>query len=295
MRTRIFVAALVGLVSGTFCWFLLQRTHHQAADFNWALWAAQDLLAHRNPYQRTMQLYPLPSALFALPLASLPRPVAGGIFYGVSSALLAFAVTRYGYHRLLIFLAYPYWGALFEVQWPTLILAGAFLPLLLPAALAKPQLGLPVLLTSSTRRGLFYCAATLALTFFLVPGWVGGWLRQIGQYSHFYPLLVFPGPLLALALLRFRERDARLLFIASIMPQRWFYDGFLLWFIPKSRREIVWTSFLSWAAGIWRWYHRPTSFTQVGRVAVLCFYLPMLAVILLRPPTRSAEFSQPSA
>lgn len=292
MRTRIVVAALVGLASGTFCWFLLQHTHRNAADFNWALWGAQDLLAHRNPYHRPMQLYPLPSALFALPLVSLRPSVAGGVFYGISSALLAFGITRHGYHRLLIFLAYPYWGALFEAQWPTLILAGAFLPLLLPAALAKPQLGIPILLTTATRRGLFCCVIVIALTFFLMPGWPRQWLAQIGQYSHFYPFLIFPGPLLALALLRFRHRDARLLFISSIMPQRWFYDAFLLWFIPKSRREIVWTSFISWAAGIWRWYHMPTSFTQVGRVAVLCFYLPMLAVLLLRPASPATGSSQ---
>jgi len=72
------------------------------------------------------------------------------------------------------------------------------------------------------------------------------------------------------------------------MPQRWFFDSFTLWLIPKSRREILFTAAFSWGAGIWRWYYQPATFTQVGRLAVVFLYLPMLAVILLRsatPPT----------
>jgi len=41
----------------------------------------------------------------------------------------------------------------------------------------------------------------------------------------------------------------------------------------------------SWGAGIWRWYHIPHSFTEVGRWTVLFIYLPMLAVVLLRGPS----------
>ena len=91
-----------------------------------------------------------------------------------------------------------------------------------------------------------------------------------------------PGPLLALALLRYRDRDAQLLFLSAIMPQRWFFDSFILWLIPQSRREMVWTVFFSWGAGIWRWYHIPHSFTEVGRWTVIFLYLPMLVVVLLR-------------
>ncbi|MGA8343886.1 MAG: hypothetical protein WB781_18280, partial [Candidatus Sulfotelmatobacter sp.] len=46
--------------------------------------------------------------------------------------------------------------------------------------------------------------------------------------------------------------------------------------------EIIWTVFFSWGAGIWRWYHMPSSFTEVGRSTVIFLYLPMLAVVLLR-------------
>jgi hypothetical protein len=88
--------------------------------------------------------------------------------------------------------------------------------------------------------------------------------------------------LLALALLRYRNRDAQLLFFSAVLPQRWFFDSFILWLIPQSPREIIWTVFFSWGAGIWRWYHIPSSFTEVGRYTVIFLYLPMLAVVLLR-------------
>ena len=66
------------------------------------------------------------------------------------------------------------------------------------------------------------------------------------------------------------------------MPQRWFFDSFILWLIPKSRREILATVFFSYGAGIWRWYHTPHSFTEVGRWTVIFIYLPMLGVVLWR-------------
>src|SRR5437879_4735483 len=91
MRWRIAVSMAIGVGSGVYCWFLLMHFHLGAGDFNWAVWAAEDLLAHRNPYARPMQLYPLTSRyarmavvvgwpfLPLLPLratADRPRPLA---------------------------------------------------------------------------------------------------------------------------------------------------------------------------------------------------------------------------
>jgi hypothetical protein len=282
MRTRIIAATVVGLISGTYCWLWLQRAHHGAGDFMWAIWAAQDLLAGRNPYNRPMQLYPLTCAIFGLPFVWMRPAVAGGIFYGISSALLGFGVSRHGYHRLLIFFAYPFWAGLLEAQWGPLIMASAFIAPLLPATLAKPQLGVPMLLTVPTRRGLIACVALTLASFLLFPGWLAQWISHLHLYARFVPVLVFPGPLLVLALLRYRHYGGRLLIMAALMPQRWFYDAFILWLIPKSRREIVWTVFFSWGAGVWRWYHIPHSFTEVGRWTVVSIYLPMLVVVMLR-------------
>lgn len=282
MRRRITVSAAIGLGTGAFCWFLMTRLNQGAADFHWALHLAQRLLARQNPYDTSFEQYPLPAGLFALPFVRFQPEVAAGIFWGLSSFLLAFGLTREGYTRLLIFLAYPYWAGILTVQWSPIIAASAFFPLLLPVTMAKPQLGLPILLTRPSRRGLLACALVFLASLAIMPGWPLQWLKQTANYQHFLPLLLIPGPLLLLALLQYRNRDALLLFFAALMPQRWFFDSFILWLIPRSRREIIWTVFFSWGAGIWRWYHPPHSFNEVGRCAVLFLYLPMLAVVLLR-------------
>ncbi len=281
-RPRLLISTALGLATGLFCWFLMVRLHQGSADFSWAIRAARDLLARRNPYDTPYQLYPLSSALFGLPFVRMSPEIAAGIFYGLSTALLAFGISRHGYHRLLIFLAYPYWAGMLTAQWIPLLMASAFFSLLLPVTLAKPQIGLPVALTHLDRKGAVACLVVLLLSFLIMPHWVSLWLAQLGRYARFIPLLVLPGPLLAAVLLRYRDRDAWLLFLGACMPQRWFYDPFYLWLIPRTRRQIVYTASLSWIPGIWRWYHAPRDFTEVGRWTVLWLYLPMLVVLLLR-------------
>lgn len=282
MRWRVLISALIGVSTGLFCWFVLVRLHQGAADLTWAIRAAQHVLARTNPYDTPLEQYPLTAAVFGLPFVRVRPEIAGGIFYGISSGLMAFGLSRHGMHRLLVFLAYPYWAGMLTVQWSPLILASAFFPFLLPATMAKPQIGLPVAATHLTRRGALACAIVLALTLVAAPRWPLLWLGQFGYYQHFIPLLVLPGPLLLLALWRYRDRDSLFLVLTAAMPQRWFFDSLILWLIPKSRREVVWTVFFSWGAGVWRWYHMPHSFAQVGRWAVLFIYLPMLGVVLLR-------------
>lgn len=282
VRLRILVSTVIGIASGLFCWFLLTHFHQGAADFTWAIRAAKYLLAGKNPYDTPLEQYPMTAALFGLPFLWMRPEAAAGAFYGISSALLAFGLTRYGYYRLLIFLAYPYWAGILTAQWSPLIVASAFFPLLLPVTMVKPQIGLPVALTHLTRHGVIACAVVLLLSLVVMPRWPLLWVGQLGYYEHFLPLLVLPGPLLALALWRYRDRDAILLLLAAIMPQRWFFDSFILWLIPKSRREILATVFFSYGAGIWRWYHTPHSFTEVGRWTVIFIYLPMLGVVLWR-------------
>ena len=294
MRIRIAVSAAIGLASGAFCWFLMRHFQQDAGDFRWALHLAQNLLAGRNPYDTPLEQYPLTAGIFALPFVRLQPELAAALFWGISSSLLAFGLSRQGYTRLLVFLAYPYWAGMLAVQWSPLIAAGAFFPLLLPATMAKPQVGLPVLLTRLSRRGLWACAVVAVASLALMPNWPLAWLRQTRNYEHFIPLLVLPGPLLLLALIRYRERDAWLLLSSALMPQRWFFDSFILWLVPRSRREIVWTVFFSWGAGIWRWYHFPHSFTEVGRWTVVFLYLPMLAVVLLRKAPAKAGVVTPA-
>lgn len=279
------VSASIGVASGVLCWLLLSHFHLGGADFNWPYRAARDLLSGVDPYSHTPEgtiPYPLPAAIPAFPLVFFPPEVAGAIFFGVSSGLLALGLIRQDPARLLIFLAYPYWSALMAAQWTPLLMCAAFFPLALAFSVVKPQIGAPVALTHLSRRGVIGALVLLIASLVLLPRWPIEWVKQLGGYQHFVPLLVLPGPLLALALCWYHDRDSRLLFLSSIMPQRWFYDSFLLWLIPKSRRSILATVACSWLIGVWRWYHIPHTMQQVGRWIVIGFYVPMLVVVLAR-------------
>lgn len=63
-------------------------------------------------------------------------------------------------------------------------------------------------------------AGLLLASFVIQPRWPLEWISQLHGYQHFVPFLIVPGPLLALALLRWRDRDARLLLLCCILPQR---------------------------------------------------------------------------
>lgn len=296
LRYRLVVSVVIGCASGWFCFRILTHLHAGAYDFNWALYPAREFLAGRNPYTHMPPGaigYPMTAVLLALPFTWLPDPLAAGLFFGISSALLALGLTREGYHRLFVFLAYPYWAGVLTAQWAPLVMAGAFFPVLLALTTMKPQIGLPVFLTHLSKRGILACTIVVGITFVVMPAWSKYWLAQAVGYEHFIPIVIFPGPLLLLALLRWRQRGSWLLLLSAMMPQRWFYDAFILWLIPRSRREILYTALFSWGAGIWRWYHVPRTFPEAGRWAVIFLYAPMLLVLLLRPdPSTQALASE---
>jgi len=285
MKRRVSISIAIGTISAFWCWGILCRNHQGAADFQWAIRLAQHLLSGQPPYDTPLEQYPPAAALFGLPFVKLPGEIAGALFFGISSGLLAFGLTRSSHRRLLIFFAYPYWAAMVTAQWSPLVAASAFFWWLAPVAFMKPNISLPVMLSHLSRRSVMACALVLTLSLMLTFGWYWEWPGQLTHYGHFFPIAVFPGFLLLLAIFRLRKRpldqDALLLLLAALVPQRWFYDAFILWLIPKSRREIVYTVAASWPVALLRWYHSP-DIPQVGRWSVLGFYLPMLIVVLAR-------------
>lgn len=104
--------------------------------------------------------------------------------------------------------------------------------------------------------------------------------------SRTIPILTPAGPLLLLALARWRQREARLLFCFACIPQApWFYDQIVLWLIPRDATEafgytaisqlmlIAWGHFtmLAWRHGSW--------------VLASVLYLPPLVMVLRHPNT----------
>ncbi len=307
IRQRILLALVIALASTVLCYYNLVQRDQLASDFTWPWRGAMRLLHGENPYDDPQLsplypypfdaplYYPLPALLVALPFTVLPAELAGALFFGISSGLLAYGISRQGLHHLPLFLSAPFYVAAVVAQWSPLITAAAFLPVLLPVTLAKPNVGLPIILTFPHRRGLLLTGAVLGLSLLIMPSWPLDWLANVTSSHQQYriPLAVLPGPLLLLALIRWREREARLLLLFSVIPQRlWFYDQLSLWLIARSFREGLLLSAASWI-GYWTWRLLPdgnlrlgTSPETAGPWVVACIYLPALLMLLFRERVR---------
>ena len=118
LNRRVRISIEIGIVSGVLCWL---GHRGGAGDFAWAFHAANDLLAGRDPYNRPFGReaipYPLPAAMLAVPFSLLPLEVAGALFFGLSSAVLAYALSKDGNKPLLVFLSYPFFAAIQSTQW----------------------------------------------------------------------------------------------------------------------------------------------------------------------------------
>ena len=49
---------MIGVASAAFCCFLMLHFHQGAADFGWAVRAAQHVLAGQNPYDTPLEHIP---------------------------------------------------------------------------------------------------------------------------------------------------------------------------------------------------------------------------------------------
>jgi hypothetical protein len=263
-------------------------------DFYWAHRAARDLIAGVDPYGHSTSMgmvpYPLPAAFVGLAFSWLPASTAGAVFFGTSSALLAYLITGHGARwQLLLFVSTPYLLAAKGVQWAPLLMCVPFLPALLPLVLVKPTIGVVVLL--QTRLTRWNVGATIVVAFvslLVAPSWPMQWLSQTRGYTGFVPFLTVPGLLLLLAIRRWRDARARTLLSMGCVPQQlYLYDTLLLWRIPRTERDMVMVTAMSWALFALTLWGVPRAWWPWAIVMTL--YWPSLALVLLYG--RSAERS----
>jgi hypothetical protein len=120
------------------------------------------------------------------------------------------------------------------------------------------------------------------------PGWPLEWLAAVRRDPFSRPPIGRPlGFLLALAVLRWRRPEARLLLALSVVPQTSVvYDALALFFIPNRASEYIALTFLSHFAFI-MWINTPHASIDAGIIAggnlcVWTIYLPALGMVLLR-------------
>lgn len=294
------IALCIGLLAALLCLRARHMFYQGPGDFNWALDTARALLAGRDPYAFTpsaLQVpYPLPVALFGLPFIGLPGPWAGALFFGLASGLLAYGILRSGEAwRLLVFLTFPYLYALIFAQWSPLVAAAWFFPLLAPLlVLVKPHIALPVALNRLTWRGALLAAGVLLGSLIIVPDWPWRWLGMLGDYESLIPALTLPwGPLLLLALLRWRDERARLVLGMGLLPLRGAYDLTALWLVPRSLRQMLALVVLSWAVPL---YNFDIGLSVRPAWAVPALFIPALALVFVsRGREREAPAQAPAA
>ena len=252
LRQRILVAIGIGLVSGIAA-FLLHRRHGFWPDFVFPWTAARHLLDGRDPYValpgglpepfESPLLYPLPTVLASVPVAWLSLAAAGGVMMGISAALLAFVVSRGGWHRLWMLASAPFVMAVNLGQWSPLVAVAALEPSLGALATLKPNIGLAAFAYRPSRRMVIGCAVVFLLSLIALPRWPIEWLYAVRSLpGHPAPILVMRGLglILLLAALRWRTPEGRLLLVSACVPQLLlFADQLPLLLAARTRNELV--------------------------------------------------------
>jgi len=297
-RYRILLALCIGCISGFACYQRLENWQKLAGDFTFTWRAGQFILSGENPYEKilpegdypfqTYFYYPLTAAIASIPFTFLPPYAAGAVFFGLSSFLLAFALSAQGWKHFPVFLSAPFVVAAATAQWSPILLAAALLPPLAFLLTCKPNLGVALFLYKPTWIGLGSILIFIGLSFIVSPTWPADWLRTTRTLAgHPPPALVLPaGPLLLLSAVAWRKPEGRLFLGLSLFPQLlFFYDQLPLWLVPKSFSTNLYFSGLSWLAYL-AWRVRSVDsvtgevMNQPTQYIMLLLFLPALGMLL---------------
>ena len=256
--------AVFAATLGCFCTSVRSGVPFGSTDFDQVWAAARVLLDGGDPYAmigpgRPVRFaypffYPLPAAIIGLPFASLTVMDARLAFMAVSGALLGYAIGRHRPWLWPALLSLPYFIIARNVQWGALLTAALILPWLGLFAAGKPNIGLAVLAGQSTRRGaLVYAtgaAALVAASLAVDPFWPGKWREVLAGVQHFAPLILRPGGfVMVLALLRFRDPDARLLLGLALVPQTGLaYEALPALTVARTRAEAAFLALVTHVA-----------------------------------------------
>lgn len=297
LAPRFMLVVVVAGAAGWFTWMVTQPPLFPG-DFQFFWRAARLWLSGIDPYGLRPHtalwplwdriFYPLPALILVAPLARASLPVAHAVFVTAGVALLAWRLTRDALWPLLVFASPSMLTAALLGQWSPWLTFAALSPSAGFLLAAKPTLGLACWLYRPSWRGFWSGFAIVALSLALMPTWPLRWhdnLQTVAQ--HPAPVIYSWGPVLALALLRWRTREGRLLLAMACMPQLLFFaDQMPLFLVARTRNEAL--AFTGWGLAVMGVF-----FSRLGGDgplvgyaapwAMLACYLPALCIVLRHP------------
>ena len=313
LRRRVALAVAAAIVTAAYVLYFDFGTNQfgpGGSDFDQLWFAARTVWNGTNPYDvigpgRQFNwawpfLYPLPAVMAILPIAWLPLLAARVLFAAVSVGVLAFALSRRGLGMLAVLGSAAVIDAARAGQFSLLLTAAVILSWLAFVFPLKPPLGIALLVASPTRRSLVVAlvgGAFLAIAAFVVqPHWVTSWIAALRTTSHMRaPALELGGPLLLLALLRWRRLDARILLACALVPHTpALYDVVPIGLVARDFREGLVFALLTHAALFSQHFLVPglapaAAATMAARILNITVYLPTLVAILTRPNRADSE------
>ncbi len=298
-RSRCAVAIALALIAGLVGGYAAQRTIGTGVPGDFEFWwrGTQLWVQGVNPYSGVPNsanwplpdplFYPMPALVLSWPVHALPLPVAAGLFVGISTGLLAWALTAAGWWRLWMLAGAPFVMAVKLGQWSPLLVAGALMPSAAVALAAKPTLGLALAMYRFDRRVILVAAAFGIASLIFLPSWPMDWLRNLQHVeTHPPPIATFLAPGFLLLLLRWRQPEARLLFALACVPQLLFFaDQLAVGLVARTRGELTTLVALQLAAWFaWLALVKPTDpyVNFAATFVLLGVYLPAIVVVMRR-------------
>jgi hypothetical protein len=305
LRSRLIVATAIGAIGAFLIHFQYGLLPNFHTDFGMAWYGASALAHGHDPYSligpgRAFDyewplIYPATALVAVMPLMTLSEHVAATIFVAVSSFLLAFGVTRNGWHLLPLFATEAYANSARLGQWSILLTSFLFFPWVGFVLSAKPQTAIPLLLAAQSRKALVFAligaVILTGISLALFPRWPLAWIEGVRNARFMDPPITrFGGFLVLLALVRWRRPEAWLIVALACMPQAWgWYNTLPLFTIPATWRESVAMAVVA-TAGAWiagAPIHQVASLAElydwIGTLIVFSVYLPATILVLRRP------------
>lgn len=312
-RLRALLAAAAGILSG-FRALMFAVGEARARDFDQVWYAAHAMLAGRNPYAEigpglpfdwnAYFYYPLTAVLAVFPITMLKRTIAVTVFAGLSATAFVYAATRRSLAPAVVITSASAAMAAETAQWSPLLGAAFGLPWLGIFLNAKPTIGLAVFLARPTRVAIVGGLVLTAVALAIQPRWPVEWFAAIHHTSlltpggtlYAAPIVTPGGVFAALALLRWRRPEARLLVALACVPQTTLlYETVPLFLIPTTIVEAgaLWLG--SWLVAAWMYVagpfpSDPQRFIASGNAIGWLMYLPCAMMIIRRPNAGSLPF-----